>query len=355
MAIRTKGLLLGLTAAVMAHASYAAKDSNIRVALEEPVNAGIYAGISNLRGWAAAPNGIEVVEVFIDGSYAFDVPMGGLRGDVGNRYPTYPGSDFAGYSMAYNYKSLSPGRHDITVRAIDGLGNYNERSGYFFAERFNSGFIADSNDVDLSTATGLYQVDQHSLEMSGVSIEGDQWDVTLSWDGPSQGFQIVGITPASGQGAPHGGVYACLTSPVDYYFSDDVNVTMKNGMVLNNYNGLTWDDDEQHTVFKTTSGRWYTIEEDQSFGSEMYRLDVTAEPSSCFEADYLTVTDRRVNSSGQRVLVFGNEGEITVRSGCEIDKNSPVTYFEPSPFGDEVTLVDLKTAESCSVLAVTTY
>lgn len=354
MSLKLKAILFAMTA-LLAQGASAARDTSIRVNLEEPVRAGTYAGISNLRGWAAGPNGIEVVEVFIDGEYAFDVPMGALRGDVGDRFPTFPGSAYAGYAMAYNYKNLTPGRHEITVKAFDGLGNYNERNSYFFAERFNSGFIANSEEVDLSTTTGIYQIDEHSLQMSSVLIEGDRWDVTLSWDRASQGFQIIEIAPASTSGVPSGRVYACLTSPAEYYFPDDVNVTMKNGLILNNYSGRYWDDDEQHTVFKTTSGRWYTIEEDKSFGSEMYRLDVTTEPTSCFEADYETVTDRRMNSSGDRVLVFGNDGEITVRSGCEIDKNSPITYYEPSAYGGEVMLVDLKTADSCSALSVKSY
>ena len=52
------------------------------VNLEEPNTDGVYTGISNLRGWAVAESGIAAVEIDVDGNYAFDVPMGGVRGDV---------------------------------------------------------------------------------------------------------------------------------------------------------------------------------------------------------------------------------------------------------------------------------
>lgn len=349
MNLRLNRLLLAFAATILAQSSFAARDSAIRVTLEEPVKAETYAGISNLRGWAAGPSGIEFVEVYIDGKYAFDVPMGGSRQDVGDALPHYPDSDYSGYSMAFNYKNLSKGRHELTIRAIDGIGNYNETSSYFFAEKFNSSFIADGNQVDLSTADGIHQLDQHSLLMSGVSIEGDHWDVTLSWDRASQGFAITQIGPAGSGEAPTSDVYACLTSPDANYYSSDYEVVMKNGLELNNVTGLYWSSSDEHMVFKTSAGKWYTIED----AEELYRLDVTKEPDSCFEYEYGTVTDSRNNSQGQKVLILGDEGEIVVRGGCSIDTGSPVAWYDDpwtSPY-----LVDLLTAESCEVLDATEY
>ena len=68
--------------------------------LEEPNADGVYTGITNLRGWAVAESGIAVIEVDVDGSYAFDVPMGGARGDVAKVYPDFPDADTSGFSMA---------------------------------------------------------------------------------------------------------------------------------------------------------------------------------------------------------------------------------------------------------------
>ena len=70
------------------------------VNLEEPNADGVYTGITNLRGWAVAESGIAVIEVDVDGNYAFDVPMGGARGDVAKVYPDFPDADTSGFSMA---------------------------------------------------------------------------------------------------------------------------------------------------------------------------------------------------------------------------------------------------------------
>ena len=47
-----------------------------RFSLEEPVKDNVYAGVGNLRGWAVATAGIEKIEIWIDGAYEFDAPMG---------------------------------------------------------------------------------------------------------------------------------------------------------------------------------------------------------------------------------------------------------------------------------------
>ena len=68
-----------------------------RLMLEEPINGEIHGGVGNLRGWAVASEGIDKVEIFIDGEYAFDAPYGGSRGDVGApflRLPMPPSQDF---------------------------------------------------------------------------------------------------------------------------------------------------------------------------------------------------------------------------------------------------------------------
>ena len=54
--------------------------------LEEPVAGEIHGGVGNLRGWAVATDGIDKIEIMIDGVYAFDAPYGGARGDVGGAF-----------------------------------------------------------------------------------------------------------------------------------------------------------------------------------------------------------------------------------------------------------------------------
>lgn len=169
-------------------------ETDILVAIGEPAEASTYAGISNLRGWSISPVGINRVEYSIDGK-AFDtVPYGGRRGDIGAAYPNYPSSDKSGYSMAFNYKNLEPGSHNITVRAYDNNGKYNETSKSFYTDRFNTAFISDNNAISVSDVS-VNILDSNRLRLNGVQAEGDLWNVDLHWDRSSQSFAIEAIAP----------------------------------------------------------------------------------------------------------------------------------------------------------------
>lgn len=182
----------------VASTSAAAINSEIRVELEEPAKSGTYTGISNLRGWAVAPKGIDYVEVYIDGEYAFRVPMGGARGDVGNAFPGYPDSSASGYSSAYNYKNLPAGSHEMTIRAYDTGGDYNETTNQFVTKKFVSAFIGDESLVDVSTTQTVSIASNQSFILSGPTIEGSQWDVLFNWDTATQGFEITDMSAFSG-------------------------------------------------------------------------------------------------------------------------------------------------------------
>ena len=128
---------------------------SVVVSLEEPRDASLYTGISNLRGWAVAESGIGAIEIDIDGVYAFNVPMGGSRGDVANAYPDFPNSDASGFSMAFNYKNLSAGNHVVTVRAVSNDGNVATRSATITVSRFLSTYIQNADQVDTGTVTDV--------------------------------------------------------------------------------------------------------------------------------------------------------------------------------------------------------
>ena len=125
-------------------------DEVFRVSLEEPINGQIHMGVGNLRGWAIGEAGIEKVEIWIDDVYAFDVPYGGSRGDVGNAFPDVPGSGESGYSMAFAYSNLSAGDHTAKAVAYNADGLVAESSASFSIEKFEESFITDPNAVDLT-------------------------------------------------------------------------------------------------------------------------------------------------------------------------------------------------------------
>ena len=180
-----------LFASSLAHADL---NTDITVNLEEPkpVEEAAYSGISNLRGWAVAPSGIERVEIYIDGDYAFDVPMGGARGDVGSAYPDYVGSDKSGFSMAFNYKNLPPGTYSMTAKAIANDGNYNEATVSFTTTRFISTYISQPTDIDFTSTEQVF-VGERAFQMKGVTIEGKKWDIGFIWDAATQGMEMMSI------------------------------------------------------------------------------------------------------------------------------------------------------------------
>ena len=230
---------LPLLSMIISASAVAIQNTEIVVSLEEPAKGGSYASISNLRGWAVAPQGIDYVEVFIDGSFAFEVPMGGARGDVGNAYPDYPNSDSSGYSLAFNYKNLEPGEHQITIRAYDNEGNYNEKTNVFLTTRFISSFIANDSKIDLSTTGNIYLPNNQSMVVSGASIEGEYWDILLSWDRATQGFEITDIAATSSSPSPPNTSSNLITSNLVAPF-----LGWRSGLKFELANGQIWQQDE---------------------------------------------------------------------------------------------------------------
>lgn len=169
-------------------------NSDITVNLEEPKAAeeAAYSGISNLRGWAVAPSGVAQVEIYIDGDYAFDVPMGGARGDVGAAFPDYVDSDKSGFSMAFNYKNLPPGTYSMTAKAIANDGDYNEATVSFTTTGFISSYISQPTDIDFTSTEQVY-VGERAFQLKGVTIEGRKWDIGFIWDAATQGMEMMSI------------------------------------------------------------------------------------------------------------------------------------------------------------------
>ena len=189
---------MAIASLLLSSLAFAGLDERIQIAIEEPAAGGRYSGISNLRGWAVSPAGMgsNYLDVYIDGEFVFDLVVYGKRTDVGNAFPDYPGSDTGGFSMAYNYKDLSPGEHEIRIRAFDNAGNYNDATATFTTERLGSQFIAEDSAVDLSTAS-ITRSDDQTITISNATVEGEQYDFMLTWDRASQGFKAQDI-----QGGP---------------------------------------------------------------------------------------------------------------------------------------------------------
>ncbi len=161
------------------------------IRLEEPVDGATHAGIGNLRGWALDQQGVERVEIYIDGKYLYDAPYGGSRRDVGSKYPGFPNANNSGFSLAYGFSNLSIGEHTITARLVNSLGEVRSTTATFEVVAFDQKFLSENEVVDLTDA----QVDAAGREITiRDALMGDRlYDITLRWRSESQRFEIVEI------------------------------------------------------------------------------------------------------------------------------------------------------------------
>jgi formylglycine-generating enzyme required for sulfatase activity len=166
--------------------SWAGFNPDIIVSIEEPSADFVSSGISNFRGWAVGPYGIAEARFFIDyveGDEGKVIPVGSRRGDVGSAFPTYPGSDASGFSMAFNYNLLDEGAHTVTVRAYDANGDYGEDTVVFTTTKYGSDLppYINSDDAMSVANTGFYTQDD-DIVIENLIIAGKAVDLTLSWD-----------------------------------------------------------------------------------------------------------------------------------------------------------------------------
>ena len=163
----------------------------LRLALEEPVAGNVYSGVGNLRGWSVATVGIDRIEIWFDGVYAFDAPYGGARGDVGNIFPDIDNASSSGFSLAWNYSNMTPGEHVITARAYDQNGQFTESSSSFTVTRFHKPFLGAGDQVDLSRAQ--CSVSDSQISIGDAAMDGKVYDILLDWRTAAQDFQIIEI------------------------------------------------------------------------------------------------------------------------------------------------------------------
>jgi hypothetical protein len=168
-----------------------APGDTLELILEEPAGGSVYSGVGNLRGWSVATVGIDRIEIWFDGVYAFDAPYGGARGDVGNIFPDIDSSSSSGFSLAWNYSNMAPGEHLITARAYNQNGQFTESSSTFTVTRFHKPFLGAGDQVDLSEAQ--CSVSDSQISIGDAAMDGKVYDILLDWRTAAQDFQIIEI------------------------------------------------------------------------------------------------------------------------------------------------------------------
>src|SRR5210317_830430 len=177
------------TSALMLLALCASAQADIKFAIGEPAEDSTRSGIGQISGWAVSDTQIVSVEVFIDGASIGLVPYGGTRLDVAEAFPDYPDSDLSGWSMKWNYALLDEGPHEMLVVVTDIEGNEASQIHSFSTTGFNSEFIENPEDVDL-TGASISIPEPGKIIVLGAVIEGEIVDIELRWVTAAQQFQI---------------------------------------------------------------------------------------------------------------------------------------------------------------------
>jgi len=171
---------------------------------------------------------------------------------------------------------------------------------------------------------------------TGVAIESLSFSSESSGDGGSGSPTNTNVAAK-----------ACETAPSGYYGSSSDKVEFKNGLVANNYNGHSWSSSDPATVFRTRDNTWHVITDTDTENSEVFKLDVVREPTSCMEPEYGAPQKIRTLNSGEKVLVF-SDIEITVGPSCTINTNSKLLIYG-TDWGSNYWLLDIKTADNCRI------
>lgn len=159
--------------------------------LEEPAAKQVQSGVSNLRGWAVARQGVDRIELFIDQTFTSVLPFGSLRSDVAAAYPAYADSSLSGFSVAFNWNNLSAGAHDITVVVYDKAGNRQVSRSEYTVASFDTSFISDPGQVSING--GVEVQSDGSLLLRQVSAAGVVYDIRLQWQSATQQWEVVDI------------------------------------------------------------------------------------------------------------------------------------------------------------------
>lgn len=164
------------------------------VVLEEPVNGDVLSGTGNLRGFAVASEGIDRVEIWMNGEYKFDAPYGGSRDDVAasEKYSGVAGASDSGYSLAWSYNLFDIGANTIEAIAFDKIGNSQKATSVFEVFKFHKNRIRDPETVQLDQGSTCL-LEGNEITVLDALIEEQPYDITLKWKTGSQNFGIIDI------------------------------------------------------------------------------------------------------------------------------------------------------------------
>lgn len=104
-------------------------DSGLPFGVVEAIGQGnAVSGVVAIRGWFLSINGIQRVDVFVDGTLLGSAPTNRGRPDIFALYPSFPNAAFAGFAILINTTKFNNGVHTISARGVDTTGAEGEAS-----------------------------------------------------------------------------------------------------------------------------------------------------------------------------------------------------------------------------------
>jgi len=94
--------------------------------IDIPTSFDYVGGTVVFQGWALDFDGVNVVEMIIDGNYVGQAQYGFPRPDVAAQNPNFADPVHSGWQFTMDTKVLSNARHRLTARVLDNRGNRNE-------------------------------------------------------------------------------------------------------------------------------------------------------------------------------------------------------------------------------------
>ncbi len=223
MAMKFQSCIKWITVGILVIVAGGAWAGEIVLRLEEPTSGSIYSGVANIRGWVVGSRGINRVELYIDGAYESNIPVGGRRTDVGNDYPTYPNSADSGFSMAFNYSEKVAGTHSILVRAFDQDNASKEETRLFVVTRFDNPYAnnASLNDANVAESNGK------TIVINGMTVDGKSYNARLDWRTEIQGYAFSEITKISNSNEGDEIVFPYFLSPGSGVAGGQINIQLQ--------------------------------------------------------------------------------------------------------------------------------
>ncbi|WP_170972132.1 N-acetylmuramoyl-L-alanine amidase [Bacillus yapensis] len=138
---------------------------NVKGYVDNPSSNVVLAGIKNVSGWFLDINGVEKIEVLVDGNVVGDAIYGDTRQDVEKMFPDF-NNDKAGFHYFLDTTKLSDGQHTIAIKETGKNGQVTTLSPKTVTVENVKGFI--DNLYPGNVLKGNYQISGWFLDIYGV-------------------------------------------------------------------------------------------------------------------------------------------------------------------------------------------